>query len=115
MKASTLVETLVASVIFLVMFAISLETIVRLAVRRDDDTVYVVAEGETARLFREYASAGERLPGTTVKEYDWGTITIAIGPCRDYPRLQVVDVSATLRSERKVISRRQVVEINYEL
>ncbi len=54
LKASTLVETIIASVIFMCVFVISLETVSRLTVREDDNTVLVEADYRIKECLREY-------------------------------------------------------------
>lgn len=109
LKGSTIVEVIVASVVFMVIFAISLETITRLTINRKDDTIYVIVQNEIDRCFMQYAGT-ERLPSTTVREYDWGRIEITCGGYKNYHNLQLLDVSAYITTERKKLTKRQIIE-----
>ncbi|MCL2562127.1 MAG: hypothetical protein FWE10_07425 [Rikenellaceae bacterium] len=110
LRASTLVETLVASVIFMCVFAISLETLSRLTTRDDDNAVLVEADYRVKELFRLYGD-GTHGAGEHKQEYDWGTITVRISPYGEYGRVQEVAITADVMRVSKLLEFRHIVEI----
>ncbi len=106
LKGSALVEAIVAAVIFLCVFAISLETVSRLTVRQDNGMALVEAGQRMEECFREYAG---RENGAYTKEYEWGEVVVRIGPYREYERLREIVITAD--TGQKKMELRHVVEI----
>jgi hypothetical protein len=105
LKGSTLIETIIASVVFMCVFVISLETVSRLTVRQDGSLALVEANRRMEECFREYAGYDD---GVYTREYEWGDVTVMLRPYRDYARLHEMVVTANV--ERKRLELRYVVE-----
>jgi hypothetical protein len=105
LKGSTLVETIIASVIFMCVFAISLETVSRLTVRQEGNLALVEAGRRMEECFRDYAG---RDNGTYTREYEWGEVRVVLRPYRDYAQLREMVVTADV--ERKWLELRHVIE-----
>lgn len=109
LKASTLVETIIASVIFMCVFMISLETISRLTVQEDDNTVLVEADYRIKECLREYGD-GRHADGQYTREYGWGRIVILIHNYRSYADLQELTIIAEIESISKRLEFKHIVE-----
>lgn len=110
LPASTLVEAIVASVIFLAVFAISLNTVTRLTTGEKDYITMVEVDYAIKSCFREY-SGGGHLPGKYNKTYDWGEITIEINPYGNYPELQQLMISADIHNRNKYMEYRHIIHM----
>ena len=108
-SGSTLVETMVASVIFLCVFVISLETVSRLTLSENDTVVLVEADHRIKENFRQYGD-GRHEEGLYTREYDWGRVTVVIRPYVNYTDLQELVVTAHIESISKRLELRHIVE-----
>lgn len=106
LKGSTLIEVIIASVIFMSVFAISLETVSRLTVRQDDNLALVEAGHRMEECFRDYAGRDE---GVYTREYEWGTVRVLLRPYREYERLHEMVITAEMKHKKMEL--RHVVEI----
>lgn len=77
LQASSLLECIVAAVILLASFIITMETLTRVTLTGDDPAENVSMELATRQCRREYGD-GLHLPGKYTREYDWGTVEIVI-------------------------------------
>lgn len=109
-KASTLIETIVASIIMLVAFGAAMHTATQLTVSKDDCYTLIEADYRVKACLAEYAD-GEHHSGTYYKEYDWGKITIRVSQYRDYDYLQQIVVFAAISRSFKHIERRHIIKM----
>jgi len=109
-KADTLVEVVVASVIFLIVFMIGFETLTRLTIREDEGLVLVEADRCIGECFREFSNGRYPL-GQYERKYEWGSIEAVIAPYRDYRSLQMLTLKALLRENRRRIEYHYVIEL----
>jgi hypothetical protein len=109
LRASTLLETIIASLIFMCVFAISLETVSRLTTRSSDNAVLVEADYRIMECVREYGD-GRHADGQYTREYEWGTIVVLLGPYREYADLQQLTVTADVKSLSKHLEFRHIIE-----
>ncbi len=107
LRASTLVEVIVASVIFLTIFAISLHTITRLAVNPAEGEAFAEADSQILSCFRELAD-GRHEEGEYTRSYNRGEILITIASYRDYDELQEITISTAVN--RKRIEYKHIIE-----
>lgn len=77
LPASSLLECIVAAVILLVTFAITMETLTRVTLTGDDPAVNVSVELTLRQCRREYGD-GRHVPGKYSREQEWGTVEIEI-------------------------------------
>ncbi|MDR0893649.1 MAG: hypothetical protein LBN24_13755 [Mediterranea sp.] len=104
LQASTLIETIVASIIFLCVFGMAMDTLTRLFASGRDEADYLLVESVMNRQRR----ALEQHPptGASAKSYPyrWGELRIEMHPYGESSNLLEVDMQAvTLRKK----------EINY--
>lgn len=108
LRGATLLEAIVAAVLFLTVFAAVMELLPRLTVRDDDALLVAEAEYRVSRAYDKYAS-GLWLAGEYAEDYDWGTVTVLVEPYRDFSDLQVLTVMARIDGSRKRITHKQLV------
>lgn len=113
LKASTLIEVIVASVIFLIIFSISLDTLTQLTTSTKDTTVYVDVNYRMNACFREY-SKEDYISGEFEHSYYWGVINIKVLPYKDYPNLKFIEIKAGVNNDRRILESRHIVEMNDE-
>lgn len=109
LKGATLLEAIVASVLLLTVFAVTMELLPRLAVRDDDALRIAQADYRVMRAFEKYAAGGWP-EGEYVEDYEWGTVVIRVGGYRNSTSVQTVDVTARIVGVRRRITFRQVIE-----
>ncbi len=78
---STLLETITASVIFMIVFVMSMDTLTRLLTFDSSDSDCVVIENALSKCKRELCRQ-ELRPGTRVYPYKWGEISVEISTYR---------------------------------
>mgnify|MGYP000049614625 FL=1 len=109
LKGASLLEAIVAAVLFLTVFAAVMELLPRLTVRDDDALLVAEANYRAGRAFDKYAT-GLWPSGEYVEAYDWGAVTVRIEAYCGFSNLQVVTVSARIDGSRKRITLKQLVE-----
>lgn len=109
LRGTSLLETIVAAVLFLTVFAAVMELLPYLTVRNDDALLVAEADYCVGRAFDKYAT-GLWPCGEYVETYDWGMITVRIEHYRDFVDLQVVIVLARIDGSRKRITLKQLIE-----
>ena len=94
-----MIEIMVASIIFLVIFFIAMEMIVRVgSVRRDDSLLAAEIDMKTCmhRFSTEYFAPGEYL-----FSYGWGEITATVNPYRELTEIREVNLEMTVTGGRR--------------
>lgn len=109
LRAASLLEAVVAAVLFLTVFAAVMELIPRLTVRDDDALLVAEAEYRVGQVFEKYGT-GLWPCGEYTETYDWGAVTAFVEPYRDFADLQVVTVSVRIVGSGKRIMHKQLVE-----
>lgn len=105
LPALSLIEVIVASLIFLTVFTISLQTVVGLTARQNDDAVYIVADMAIKTTYTEYYMGRIDMPEYKI-EYSWGDITGQLIPYNDYDGIEELTLIARLsRGGREIIYR----------
>jgi hypothetical protein len=108
LKGASMIEAIVASLIFLLAFAISLSTLTGLTLREDEGYVLLEVERAISDRFTLYGD-GIRAQGTYTDTYEWGKITTSITRYGDYENIQQVAMRATITGSRKTIEYRRLV------
>ena len=108
-QVTTLVEVVVAAVIFLSIFVWALGMLPRLAVRNDVGLVLNKAEYRVERALEEYGS-GVWPDGEYVELYGWGKVMIYTCPYRDLNDMQLVVVRTRIVGCNRHVVRQLVVE-----
>lgn len=109
LKGTSLLEAIVAAVLFLTVFAAVMELIPHLTVRDDDALLVAEAEYRAGQTFEKYGT-GLWPRGEYTENYDWGEVTVRIEPYRDFEDMQVVSITARISGSRKRIAYKQLVE-----
>lgn len=108
LRAASLLEAVVAAVLFLTAFAAAMELVPRLTVRDDDALLVAEAEYRVGQVFVKYAT-GLWPCGEYAEQYGWGSVEIRIAFYRDFADMQVVTVTAQVGGSRKKIVHKQLV------
>lgn len=108
LKGASLLEAIVAAVLFLTVFAVVMELLPRLAMRDDDAILVAEAEYRVGQVFSKYGT-GVWPIGEYTEAYEWGGIAVRIDSYRDLSDLQVVTIVARIDGNHKRIVFKQVV------
>jgi len=93
LKAASLIEAVVASVLFMIVFALSLELLPKLSVGSVDEFATVEVRQIAERSRRKYV-AGLWPAGEYFERYDAGCVKIIISPYRNYEDVMVIKITA---------------------
>lgn len=96
LPAASLLEAVVASVVLLIVFAASLETVVRLTAGPSDGIVCAEADYRAACTASEIRR-GAFSEGKTERSYGWGTLTVLIEPYASCPGAMAGDADGENR------------------
>ena len=110
LRGASLIEAIVAAVVFLLVFAAALEILPHLTVREDDTALLVEADYRMKRAFGKYAT-GVWPCGEYVEEYEWGRVTVTLKPYRGFSDLQAVDVWTIIKGSNKRLGITQVIAL----
>lgn len=111
LKGTSLLEAVVASVLFLIVFLMTMELVPRLTVRDDEGVWTVEADYRMMRAFDKYAT-GLWPAGEYTEEYDWGNVIVKIAPYRTFADLQAVEVTVRINGVRRRMVYRQIIICN---
>lgn len=100
LQAFSLMETIVASVIFMIIFLIGMYTLTSLVKYDITDTSYLTMENELQKL-RKSLVLEESFPTEQEYVYEWGDINIHIAPYRD--NVYLVELTAVSKKMHKTI------------
>ncbi len=101
-------EALVASVLFLGVFCICLETLAHLAVT-DSGPAIQAALDNAVSLCEKRCLEEPQQPGTTHEEFPWGELTLRVSPYGEEPDLQEIVITARAERTRKRLELRRIV------
>lgn len=107
--AASLLEAIVAAVLFLIVFASAMELIPRLTVRDDEALLLAEADYRVKRAMERYAT-GVWPCGTYGESYDWGRVEVRVTRYRDFADMQQVMVTACIDGSRRRFHLQRVVE-----
>ena len=109
LPAASLLEAIVASVVLLIVFAASLETVVRLTATPSEGMACVDADYRAACTASEIRQ-GAFSEGTTERSYGWGTLTVLIEPYASCPALWQATLTVKIAGGRKRMEYRYLVD-----
>lgn len=101
LKAASLTEAIVASTVFMTVFALSLELLPRLTVNGNDELTAVEMHHIVESARRKYAN-GLWPAGEYTESYDCGQAKITIKPYRDFEDMAMLIITAKSGTERTV-------------
>lgn len=98
-QASTLLETIVASVIFMIIFVMAMDTMTRIAVSNQKDGEYLLIESSFNKCTREIKNK-ELAVGANTYTFKWGRIDVTVSPYTE--KLFLVEMNAVTDRKREV-------------
>jgi hypothetical protein len=104
-----MVEVITASIIFLVLFVMTMDTLTRLAVFGRGDAEYVVIENELNKCRRDMAHR-ELVPGSRTLTYEWGEIEMNVTPYK--ANIFQVELTVLTRDEKKLTAGYRYLQAN---
>ena len=108
LSGASLLEAIVAAVIFLTVFAAAMELMPRLAVRGDDAVLLAEARLRVDRAFQKYAS-GVWPCGEYTETYDWGTVRVRVAEYSDFDDIRDVEATARIANGGRLVRHRQLI------
>ncbi|MDR2125805.1 MAG: hypothetical protein LBP63_03100 [Prevotellaceae bacterium] len=112
-RAETIIQAIVAALIFMVVFLISLDTVVRITISADDAYLLVDADYQISLFFSELAD-GKHQNGNYEKYFQGGKLSAEISQYKHYQELQMIIINAQIDKIKKHIVVRHIVEIKNE-
>lgn len=91
-KASTIIEAMVASILFLLAFSIGIESIIKAASIKSDTLTYLSADNQYMKCLYECKNHVYSY-GEHIIEFEWGEITLILEPYNNYEQI----LQATIR------------------
>ena len=102
LSASTLIETITASVIFMIVFVIAMDALTAIMTHDTKDSDYIVVENEISKLRRNLIDNTEEIrAGDNVYEFGWGEIRLNISEYRNNG-IFLVDIDAVSLKGRRM-------------
>lgn len=95
LQASTLIEVIVASVLFLTILTIALHTVTSIATNRNQDYSIPQVDSRVKECLARYSS-GEYTYGEFREQYPFGEILIVISKYEGYDSLKVIKIDAKM-------------------
>lgn len=114
LRASTLIETMIASVIFLCVFTISLDTVSRLTLKNNDQSILVEVDYRIKQCRQEFSAKTHR-QGSYIREYSWGKIIVNLKPYRNYMDLTELTITADVKNNSKRFKYKYVIEPEHDM
>jgi hypothetical protein len=113
LAGSSMIEAIVASLIFLTVFVLSLSALTGLTLRKDEGYVLLEVERALAGCFLRYGD-GTGSQGSYTEDFKWGSVTTTIETYGDYENIGQVVLRAGITGSRKVIEYRRLVVLRSE-
>ncbi|MDR0938382.1 MAG: hypothetical protein LBN29_03355 [Mediterranea sp.] len=105
LRASTLIETIVASIIFLCVFAMAMDTMTRLFASGRDDGDHLLVESAMGQRRRALERDGAPVPGSRTYVYPWGELRVDVRPYGESSSVFEVDMRAVTLRKKEVAYR----------
>lgn len=99
-RASTVLEVIVASVLFLILFFLAMEMLVRISGQQSDDTL-LQAEIDRQACVQEF-NTKHNVPGEYGREYSWGEIAVTVKQYREMPAVQELQFITRIAKNNRV-------------
>ena len=105
---NSIIEAIVASIIFMVVFLISIDMLTRIATREADQQVLFM-ESEMNAVINKYQS-GNYSDDIYKESFEWGDIEIIIQPYKDYSDIKKMNCKAVISKNGKVVRHTSLVK-----
>lgn len=99
LSGSTILETVVAAIIFMIVFSMAMDILTRILISNHKDNENLIIESAFSKCEREIKRNGLAI-GEETYTFDWGKIQIAISQYGN--ELYKVEMSATTNEKKKV-------------
>lgn len=109
LKGASLLEAIVAAVLFMTVFVAVMELLPRLTVRDDDALLVAEAEYRVENALTKYGT-GLWPCEEYRKEYDWGVIIVKIEQHKVLKDIQIISITGDIEGSRKKINIRSCVK-----
>lgn len=108
LKASTIIEVVVASVIFMLIFCISLEMLTKInRDGRSTETLQIIMDRNE---YVQQIRTSEYGYGNYMKNFDWGEIHVKIQPYKEYQLLRELNFTGVMKNGKKLFEYRFLIE-----
>lgn len=105
----SLLETVVASVVFLTLFMATLDMLPHLTIRDDKAQLEAEAMSQIDKLAKRCGSAAWS-EGDYVERYEWGSVVIRVAPYQDFEDVRIISISARINGSPKRIGLSLIAE-----
>jgi hypothetical protein len=112
-RAETLIQTIVAALIFMTVFLISLDTVVRITTSNADAYILVDVDYQISSFFVELAD-GKHPNGNYTKYFSEGKLSAEISQYAHYANLQLIVINAEMNKIKKRITFTHIIELSNE-
>lgn len=99
LKATTILECIVASVIFMIVFVLAMDILTRILISNHKDNEFMVIESAFSRCIHEMKDC-ELTLGERTADFEWGKIHITISSYRE--ELFLIQMKAITHEKREV-------------
>lgn len=99
LSGSTILETIVAAIIFMIVFSMAMDILTRILISNHKDNENLIIESAFSKCEREIKRNGLTI-GEQTYTFDWGEIQIAISQYGN--ELYKVEMNATTNEKKKV-------------
>ena len=113
LRAETLIQAIIAALIFMTVFLISVDTVVRITTSNNDAYILVDVDYQISSFFAELAD-GKRPNGTYTKFFSEGKLSAEISQYDNYANLQLIVINAEIQKMKKRIIFRHIIELANE-
>lgn len=100
LSGSTLLETITASVIFMIIFVLAMDTLTRLMVYDNEDADYLLIETDLNKCRRQICM-NNVTPDEDIYEYEWGKIDVKISTYKE--NIYQIEMIATTNKQHRQI------------
>lgn len=97
-KASTIVEAMVASILFILAFSAGMESIVKSTSIKSDTLTYLSADNQYMKCLYECKNHVYSY-GEHIIEFEWGEITLILEPYNNYEQILQVTIRVKVGHE----------------
>ncbi|WP_291530709.1 hypothetical protein [Bacteroides sp. UBA939] len=101
LSASTMMETITASVVFMIIFVLAMDTLTRLVVNGNEDSDSLLIETDMNKCRRRICQS-TLVPGVETYEYDWGQMVVEITAYKDKEDIYQIEMIATTDKHREI-------------
>lgn len=113
LAGASLLESIVASIVFLIIFMLALDVLPRLSLQENHNIFMIKMESDIENIISKYGS-GMYPTGHYIEPCIYGNIEISVLSYRDSNVLQVITIVVRLPRNNKQIEIRQIVETQCE-